>query len=70
MEASILTTPQNRRRPIKGATVVAPLSPSKINRSRWATENDEGELVKHCWAEDNFLDSSRHRRSEIIRKKG
>ncbi len=70
MEASILTTPLDRRRPMKGAIVVAALSPAKINRSRWAAENDEGELVKHCWAEDNFLDSSRHRRSEVIRKKG
>ncbi len=70
MEASILSAPPHRYWPMNGASVATEDSPSKINRSRWSAENHEGELLKNCWAEDQFLDSSRHRRSEVIRKKG
>jgi hypothetical protein len=69
MEASILSTPRHCYWPMNGASFATAQSPSNINRSRWSAENYEGELVKHCWAEDQFLDSSRRHRSEVIRKK-
>jgi hypothetical protein len=70
MEASILSTPPYRCRPMNSDSVATAQSPTKINRSRWSAENHEGELLKNCWAEDQFLDSARHRQSEVIRKKG
>jgi len=70
MEASILHTPPHCCWPMNGASVATEESPTKIKRSRWSAENYEGELLKNCWAEDQFLDSSRNRQSEVIRKKG
>jgi hypothetical protein len=66
MEASILDPPERRFRPVKLAAVTAGRARSKVNRSRWSAEDQDGELIKHCWSDGQFLDSARNRTAKIL----
>jgi hypothetical protein len=66
MEASILDPPERRFGPIKHAAVTTARLRSRINRSRWSAESQDGELVKHCWPHGHFLDSARNRTAKIL----
>jgi hypothetical protein len=66
MEASILDPPERRFRPIKHAAVIAARPHLPLTRAAWSVENQDGELLKHTWADCQFLDSARNRTRKIL----